>query len=82
MMVPLGLDVAATNGLPALPVVVLVAVCVSFGFINPIATTTNVMVQAPGGYRLRSYARLGGLLTVLVAAAAVGMTWAWIAIID
>lgn len=82
MMVPLGLDVAAANGLPALPVVVLVAVCVSFGFINPIATTTNVMVQAPGGYRLRSYARLGGLLTLLVAAAAVGATWAWIGLID
>lgn len=82
MMVPLGLDVAASTGLPALPVVVLVAVCVSFGFINPIATTTNVMVQAPGGYRLRSYARLGSLLTVLVAVVAVAMTWAWIALID
>lgn len=82
MMVPLGLDVAAANGLPALPVVVLVAVCVSFGFINPIATTTNVMVQAPGGYRLMSYVRLGSVLTVLVALVAVAMTWGWIALID
>jgi di/tricarboxylate transporter len=81
MMVPLGLDVAATNGLPALPVVVLVAVCVSFGFINPIATSTNVMVMAPGGYRMRSFARLGGLLTVLVAVVAVAMTWAWITVV-
>jgi di/tricarboxylate transporter len=81
MMVPLGLDVAAANGLPALPVVVLVAVCVSFGFINPIATSTNVMVMAPGGYRMRSFARLGGLLTVLVAAVAVAMTWAWITVV-
>jgi len=81
MLVPVALEVSRVGGLPSLPVVVLVGVCVSMAFINPVATQTSVMVQAPGAYRLVSFLKVGGLLTAACVAAAVAAAWAWIEIV-
>lgn len=43
----------------------MVAVGASAAFLNPISSTTNLMVLTPGGYRFNDYLKVGFPLMVL-----------------
>ena len=36
------------------------------GFLSPVGHKANVLVFGPGGYRFFDYARVGGILTVIL----------------
>jgi di/tricarboxylate transporter len=55
-----------------------VAVGASSTFLTPIGHQSNLLVMGPGGYRFSDYARMGGLLDlliVLVAVPAILLVW-------
>lgn len=56
-----------------------VAVAAAASFLTPVATPANLMVMAPGGYRLGDYWRLGPCMLALffvVATFLVPLVWA------
>ena len=46
----------------------------SMSFLTPIGYQTNLMVMTPGGYRFTDYAKLGGIMQLLLGMAAVVLT--------
>jgi di/tricarboxylate transporter len=54
--------------------VVVVMMAASAAFMTPIGYQTNLMVYGPGGYRLRDYVVLGGLLSVTSAIVSILLT--------
>jgi di/tricarboxylate transporter len=71
LVFPIAISTADQFGVAARPFAIAVAVAASASFLTPIAYQTNMMVYGPGGYRFGDYARLGGMLTLVVIAATV-----------
>ncbi len=63
----LALELAGRLDASPVPFVVVVMVAASTSFLTPIGYQTNLMVYGPGGYRLRDYLVLGGVLSVISA---------------
>lgn len=70
MMIPLAISVAAAGDISPRPFIMAVALSASLSFATPIGYQTNLMVMGPGGYHPRDYLRVGGPLTLLIAATA------------
>jgi di/tricarboxylate transporter len=68
LMFPIAMAAAATHGLDARAVALVVSIAASASFLTPIGYQTNTMVYGPGGYRFGDYIRLGLPLTILVVA--------------
>ena len=66
LMSPIALSVAETQQLDPRPIVVSITLAASMAFITPIGYQTNLMVYGPGNYRSLDFARVGGLLQVLL----------------
>ncbi len=71
LVFPLAVATAAAMGLDVRPFAIGIAVVASASFLTPIGYQTNTMVYGPGGYRFGDYAKLGGVLTLLVVVVAV-----------
>jgi di/tricarboxylate transporter len=59
IMIPIGTAAATQLGLSPQPVLMSVCVASAAAFLTPIATPTNLMVMAPGGYKFGDYWKLG-----------------------
>jgi di/tricarboxylate transporter len=59
IMIPVAVAAAAGMGVSARPVLMSIAVASAGAFLTPIATPTNLMVMAPGGYQFGDYWKLG-----------------------
>lgn len=66
IMGPLAIDAAHLLGVSPDAVLLAVLIGVSSDFLTPIGHQNNLLVMGPGGYRFTDYARIGGLLVVLV----------------
>lgn len=74
LMFPIGIGIAATQGMNPMPFVVAITVAASCEFSTPIGYQTNLMVMGPGGYKWLDYTRFGGPLTILC-----GVICVWLA---
>ncbi len=59
IMIPVAVAAAAGMGVSPRPVLMSIAVASAGAFLTPIATPTNLMVMAPGGYQFGDYWKLG-----------------------
>lgn len=59
IMIPVAVAAAAGMGISPRPVLMSLAVAAAAAFLTPIATPTNLMVMAPGGYAFNDYWKLG-----------------------
>jgi di/tricarboxylate transporter len=75
ILTPVALGIAARLGIDPVTLLALVATCISLTFINPFSHQTNLMVMGPGGYSLRTFARFGVPLVVVLLATAGVVTW-------
>ena len=66
IMGPLAIDAAHLLGVAPDAALLAVLIGVSSDFLTPIGHQNNLLVMAPGGYRFTDYARMGGVLVVLV----------------
>ncbi len=65
LVAPIVIGAATSLGVSPYPLLMGVAVAASNAFLTPIATTTNLMVYTPGGYRFTDYFKVGAPLTLL-----------------
>jgi di/tricarboxylate transporter len=78
LMIPIALAAAASMGVSPKPVMMSLCVAGAAAFLTPIATSTNLMVMGPGGYRFGDYWKLGLPLLVwffIVAVFYVPLVW-------
>ncbi|MFM7135189.1 MAG: SLC13 family permease [Planctomycetota bacterium] len=76
LVFPIAMAAAKSQGIDPRDAALVVMVAASASFATPIGYQTNLMIQAPGGYRFTDYMRIGiplGLLSGVVAIAAVSM---------
>ena len=73
IMGPLAIDAARLLGINPDGALLAVLIGASADFLTPIGHQNNLLVMGPGGYRFTDYARMGGLLVLLVVAAAAGV---------
>jgi di/tricarboxylate transporter len=66
LMFPIALSVAESQQLAPRAMMVSITLAASMAFITPIGYQTNLMVYGPGNYRFLDFARVGGLLQVLL----------------
>ena len=59
IVIPIALAAAQGMGVSPRPVLMSVGVAAAAAFLTPIATPTNLMVMAPGGYKFSDYWKLG-----------------------
>lgn len=59
IVIPIGIAAAESIGISPRPVLMSIAVAAAAAFLTPIATPTNLMVMAPGGYKFGDYWKLG-----------------------
>ncbi|MBO1906852.1 SLC13 family permease [Microvirga sp. 3-52] len=59
IVIPIGLAAATSMGISPRPILMSTAVAAAGAFLTPIATPTNLMVMAPGGYAFGDYWKLG-----------------------
>ncbi|MBW9116937.1 SLC13 family permease [Rhizobium cauense] len=59
IVIPIGVAAATAMGISPRPVLMSTAVAAAGAFLTPIATPTNLMVMAPGGYAFNDYWKLG-----------------------
>jgi di/tricarboxylate transporter len=59
LMIPIALSAAASMGVSPQPIMMSLCVAGAAAFLTPIATSTNLMVMGPGGYRFGDYWKLG-----------------------
>ncbi len=71
LMFPIALSMAESQNLDPRAMMIAITLSASMAFITPIGYQTNLMVYGPGNYRFLDFARVGGLLQVLL----------WIAVI-
>jgi di/tricarboxylate transporter len=74
LVFPIALGAATAAGIDPRAAAFIVMIGASASFATPIGYQTNLMVQAPGGYRFSDYMRIGiplGLLTGMVAVTAI-----------
>jgi di/tricarboxylate transporter len=65
IVIPIAVTAAAELGISAKPVLMSLNVGASAAFLTPVATTSNLIVMGPGGYRFGDYWRLGIVLMAL-----------------
>ncbi|MHC4415777.1 MAG: SLC13 family permease [Planctomycetota bacterium] len=70
VMFPITMATARDLGVNPAPFVFVLMVAAGSSFMSPVGYQTNLMVYGAGGYRFLDYVRLGGPLTLLVAAVA------------
>ncbi len=78
LVIPVAMAAAADMGVSPRPVLMSLCVAGAASFLTPIATSTNMMVMAPGGYRFGDYWKLGLPLMVwflIVAVVYVPLVW-------
>jgi di/tricarboxylate transporter len=78
IVIPVALAAAAGMGVSPRPVMMSLCVAGAASFMTPVATSTNLMVMGPGGYRFGDYWRLGTPLMALyfvVAVFLVPLVW-------
>jgi di/tricarboxylate transporter len=78
IVIPIGVAAAKALGVSPEPVLMSTAVAAAASFLTPIATPTNLMVMAPGGYVFSDYWKLGLPLMIwffLVATFVVPLIW-------
>ena len=68
LMAPIVLNTSAAMGLSPHGLMMAVAMAASASLITPIAHPANLLVMGPGGYRFLDYFKIGGLLTLVIAA--------------
>jgi di/tricarboxylate transporter len=71
---PIAIELADRLHASPVPFVVVVMMAASAAFMTPIGYQTNLMVYGPGGYRLRDYVVLGGLLSITSATVSILLT--------
>lgn len=59
IVIPIGIAAADSIGISPKPVLMSIAVAAAAAFLTPIATPTNLIVMAPGGYKFGDYWKLG-----------------------
>lgn len=65
-MLPIGLEMASSPGVPYIGFSVLITIAASSSFITPIGYQTNLIVYGPGGYKFKDYVKVGTPLSILV----------------
>jgi di/tricarboxylate transporter len=65
IVIPIAVMAAGELGISAKPVLMSLNVGASAAFLTPVATTSNLIVMGPGGYRFGDYWRLGIVLMAL-----------------
>lgn len=65
---PIAIEAASLLEVSSKPFVMGLIVAAAASFATPIGYQTNLMVLSPGGYRTSDYLRIGGLLSLIVAA--------------
>lgn len=65
ILAPIAIAAAVQVGADPRPVTLAVALACSMAFLTPVAHPVNVLVMGPGGYKVKDYARVGALLTVV-----------------
>jgi di/tricarboxylate transporter len=65
IVIPIAIMAAGDLGISAKPVLMSLNVGASAAFLTPVATTSNLIVMGPGGYRFGDYWRLGLVLMAL-----------------
>ena len=71
IIIPIAVTAAAELGISVKPVLMSLNVGASAAFLTPVATTSNLIVMGPGGYRFGDYWKLGVVMMVLYFAVAV-----------
>ena len=71
IVIPIAVTAAGELGVSAKPVLMSLNIAASAAFLTPVATTSNLIVMGPGGYRFGDYWKLGGLMMALYFAVAV-----------
>ncbi|MFV1986332.1 MAG: SLC13 family permease [Gemmatimonadota bacterium] len=71
MLTPVAIITATDAGMNPYALLVAVMFGASASFITPFGYQTNVMIYSPGGYRFSDFARVGGLLNLLLLITAV-----------
>ncbi|MGM7683381.1 SLC13 family permease [Cytobacillus sp. Hm23] len=66
LMVPIGLEIAATLDISYISFAVVISIAASASFITPIGYQTNLIVYGPGGYTFKDYVKVGTPLSILV----------------
>ncbi len=66
LMFPIAATIAEAQGIPLLPMSMLVMVAASTAFSTPVGYAANILVYGPGGYRYSDFLRLGVPLQMLV----------------
>jgi di/tricarboxylate transporter len=66
LIAPIALSTAAQLHVSGYPVIMMIVLGTSSGFLTPVSHPVNVLVMGPGGYKFGDYARVGCCLTVLV----------------
>ena len=64
LLVPLASQIAINSGVDPRPLALLIGVCVSNSFLLP-THQVNALVMTPGGYQMRDFLRIGGLVTLI-----------------
>ncbi len=80
IVIPIAVSAATQINLSPQPVLMSVAVAAAAAFLTPIATPTNLMVMAPGGYKFGDYWKLGLPLLVwffVVATVYIPLIWSF-----
>jgi len=72
ILAPVATAVGATLGLPVTTPLLAVAYGCGCAFLMPYSNQCHLMVLAPGGYRLRDFLKVGALMSLVVAAVAIG----------
>lgn len=71
IIIPIAVTAAGELGISVKPVLMSLNVGASAAFLTPVATTSNLIVMGPGGYRFGDYWKLGAAMMVLYFAVAV-----------
>lgn len=74
ILIPVAVAAAIETGVSAKPVLMSLNVAASAAFLTPVATSANLIVMGPGGYRFGDYWKLGMALMVLYFCVAVFWT--------
>ncbi len=65
ILIPVAVAAAIETGVSAKPVLMSLNVAASAAFLTPVATSANLIVMGPGGYRFGDYWKLGAALMAL-----------------